>query len=449
VRHARSTARDPQQDDRDSRIYYYWLLLALFVEYARPASYYSFLQIPLLYSAIPLSLFAASFFAKGLRPVSEVFADPQAKWIPVFMGLIAFSLVHADVTMYVTDIFKAVFGFAVLGLLIARIVINEARFRGVVMTLLVAHLFLLAMNPNVVTQPEQRNYILGATFLGDGNDFSMSLCIVVPAMVAVALGAKTLWGRLFSWLGMAMSLLAIVASQSRGAGLGFAAVLVYVWLLSPRKMLVLGLVMLVGIGVMLYAPPVYFQRMGTIGNYQTEGSAQGRIVAWKAGVRMATDNPLTGVGAGHYAVSFGTKYRPNEAGIPWLTAHSSYFLVLGELGFPGIIVFLIMVIGNILLNGRMRRFLDSRGPGAEPAAFASDRRLLILSAGAALGFAVAGAFLSAAYYPHVYVLSGLLIAVRSIVATRAGVKVEHVLKPPPKTRRGRGRAPQPAASPPA
>src|SRR5690606_24820523 len=106
-----------------------------------------------------------------------------------------------------------------------------------------------------------------------------------------------------------------------------------------------------------YAPPVYFERLSTITHYQNEGSAMGRITAWKAGTRMALDNPVTGVGAGHFAVSFGTRYRPPEAeGMPWLTAHSSYFLVLGELGLPGIIAFLILTWGNIRANGKMRRF---------------------------------------------------------------------------------------------
>jgi O-antigen ligase len=447
TRARRVPVRDPERDDRDSRLYYYWLLLALFIEYARPASYYSFLNIPLIYSAIPLTLFVVSFSAKGLRPMSEIFGDPQAKWIPVFMFLILATLATADVSMYVTDIFKKVFGFAILGLLIARIVINEARFRGVVMTLLVAHLFLLAMNPDVVMQPEARNYIMGATFLGDGNDFSMSLCIVIPAALAVALGARTKFGKIFAWAGLGLSLLGLIATQSRGASLGLGAVLFYIWLLSPRKMLALGGVAIAGLVVMLYAPPVYFQRMGSISNFQTEGSAQGRIMAWKAGTRMALDNPLMGVGAGHFPIAFGTKYRPKNAeGVPWLTAHSSYFLVFGELGFPGIIVFLILVLGNIRLNGKLRKFLDARPPPLRPESHAYDRRLLILTAGAAIGFAVAGGFLSAAYYPHVYILSGLLIAVRAIVAERAGVNPAHVLKPPPKSRR---RAAARTVSPPA
>ena len=431
----------PEQSERTTRIYYYWLLLSLFLEYARPASYFSFLQVPLLYSAIPLSLFLATCFVPGMRPMREIAADPLTKWIPIFIGLITFSFVHADVSLYVFNIFKLVVGYGIIFIMIARIVTTEARFRGVIATLLVAHLFLLAMNPNVVMNPDQRNYIIGATFLGDGNDFSMSLCILIPFAISMAIGATTRWGRWFAWIGVGIGLLAIIASQSRGAALGLGSVLVYLWLISPRKMAVLAGVVVVGLVVLVYAPPVYFQRMGTIANYETEGSAMGRITAWKAGLRMVADNPLTGVGAGHYAVSFGTKYRPPEAqGMPWLTAHSSYFLVLGELGLPGIIAFLILTWGNIRANGKMRRFVRKRaGPGMDPAKLAFANRALVLSSGAALGFATAGAFLSAAYYPHVFVLTGLLLSMRNLVAKAFDVTVPQALgkeAPVRKTRRG-------------
>ncbi len=39
---------------------YGWLLVVLFLEYARPASFFPFLNIPFFYSAVPLLLFAAA-----------------------------------------------------------------------------------------------------------------------------------------------------------------------------------------------------------------------------------------------------------------------------------------------------------------------------------------------------------------------------------------------------
>ena len=79
-------------------------------------------------------------------------------------------------------------------------------------------------------------------------------------------------------------------------------------------------------------------------------------MAWKSGIRMAQAHPVTGVGSGHFGVALGTKFRPPEFGdenLPWLTAHSMYFLVIGELGFPGIICLLAILIGNYRRLGRL------------------------------------------------------------------------------------------------
>jgi putative inorganic carbon (hco3(-)) transporter len=417
-----------ERAERDSRIYYYWLLLALFLEYARPASYWSVLHIPFLYSAIPILLLFASFFAHGLRPMRTVFADPMAKWIVIFVSLIAFCFVHAEVTLYVFNTFKAVLGYAILFILISRIVTTEARLRGVFVTLLLAHLFLLTMNPNVILNPETRNYIVGATFLGDGNDFALSLCVMIPLVVLVALHAKGVWPKALSWVGVVILLFAIVASQSRGATLGLGAVLIFLWLTSPRKGLtLLGLGFVVCV-VLLYAPPEYYQRLHTIADYKSEGSAMGRVMAWKAGTRMALDNPVLGIGAGQFAVNFGTKYRPKEVfgNIPWVTAHSSYFLVLAELGFFGLFVFLTLVVGGFRFNQKVRSAVLARAGPDPDKTVVQTARILYLSSASMVGFAVAGAFLSAAYYPHIFVLTGLLISARDIAMTKAGIDVREV-----------------------
>lgn len=416
--------RAPQDPERATRFYYYWLLLALFFEYARPASYAPFLAIPFLYSILPVALLLVSMFVKGLRPMGEIFGDPLAKWVLIFLGLITFSAVHADVSLYVFNVWKAVVGYAMLFVMVARIATTHARMRGVFVTLMIAHLFLLAMNPEVVTDPTTRHYILGATFLGDGNDYSLSLCILLPFAIEVALHQKKLWSRILAWAATGMLVVAIIGTQSRGATLGMGSVMIFLWLLSPRKMASLVGVALVALIVVVYAPPAYFQRMGTVKNYEQDGSAQGRIEAWKGATNMALTYPLTGVGAGQFPTSFGTKFRtPGAQHMPWLTAHSSYFLVLGELGFPGLLVLLTIVIGNIRTNLRVRKDVLARAGPSPSAQTREDAQMLYLCSAAMLGFAVAGAFLSAAYYPHIFVLTGLLIAARSIAAKRAGIEI--------------------------
>ena len=114
---------------------------------------------------------------------------------------------------------------------------------------------------------------------------------------------------------------------------------------------------------------------------------------------------MAGVGSGHFAVKLGTEFRPPEFGLenlPWLTAHSMYFLLIGELGIPGITFLLAILIGNYLRNRRLMR--EAREKHSE-----LSKLFLMLNA-SLVAFAVGGAFLSVAYYPHLYVLAGLWTA---------------------------------------
>jgi hypothetical protein len=256
---------------------------------------------------------------------------------------------------------------------------------GVIGTLLAAHMFLLAMNPVVITDPQNRNYVIGATFLGDGNDFSLSLVVLLPCAVELALRVRSFFLRILVSAAAVMSLLAIVASQSRGATIGIACIFMFMWWKSPRKIVSLVMVAIAALIMLAYAPPEYFNRMNTMADYKNEGSAMARIIAWKTG-------------------------------------HSIYFLVLGELGFTGIILLLGLIFSNILQNERVRKAIEARAGPKPPLEVKQQVRQLNLFTCAVIGFASAGAFLSAAYYPHIFVLTGLLIAARAMALQKFGLQ---------------------------
>jgi putative inorganic carbon (HCO3(-)) transporter len=407
--------------EKDTRVYYYWLLFALFLEYARPATFIPIFRIPLFNSLVPLVLFAVSFFAKGFRPMSEVVKDPIAKWMFIYVALVMLSVSYAIIGEFAFNQVKLAFGFCTLGLLIARIATTEERIFGVVGSLTVAHLFLLAMNPQVLSNPETRNYIEGSPFLGDGNDFSLSLCILIPCLIEVGISAKVFWRKAAAFGSILLLIFAIIATQSRGATLGIGAVLFYLWLKSPRKAVSLAVISVAILAALLYAPSNYFSRMATIADYQNEASAMSRIDIWKAGTRMALDNPVLGVGAGNFPVAYGTTYKaPGE--YAWKNSHSAYFQVWGELGTVGLITLFMIIFGNFIRNARLRAAILASTQVDPDIARVHARRLYLFSA-AMLGFVVAGAFLSAAYYPHLFVITGIFLAVRHVAEVSTGVQL--------------------------
>jgi hypothetical protein len=119
---------------------------------------------------------------------------------------------------------------------------------------------------------------------------------------------------------------------------------------------------------------------------------------------MGLKNPILGVGTGHFGSRWG------------MTAHSTYMLALAELGPMGLVCMLMLIVGNIRDSMRLRsRLLARAGPEARDPVRESARMVDLLSAGM-VGLAVAGAFLSATFYPHIYVLTALLIAARLMAA---------------------------------
>lgn len=388
-------------------------LLSIFLDYVRPGSYLPIIDATHINSVAPLAVFAGTIFYKSQVAEQDIFAHRNSRWLMFFMTLLVISVLTADVTEFAFNMFKTVLGFVIWYYICVKLVTTEGRMRAVFATLVISHVILLALNPHLITNPEVRSYIYGNTFLGDGNDFSLSVVIVVPMCLYLLIQSKSFWMRLI-WLSALLVLfLGIIGTQSRGASIALACVFLFLWWKGRKKIVGLVLIGTMVIGLFSYAPDVYFKRMDTVANYQEEGSAMGRIMAWKTAMKMVAKYPLQGVGAGHFAVKLGTEFRPPEWGnkqLPWLTAHSMYFLLIGELGIPGITFLLAMLIGNYFANNKLMN--EARDKQSEMA------KLFIMLNASLIAFAVAGAFLSVAYYPHLYVLSGLWTAAYFIYQNR-------------------------------
>jgi probable O-glycosylation ligase (exosortase A-associated) len=288
-----------------------------------------------------------------------------------------------------------------------------ARLKGIFVMMLLVHFIVIALNPVLILDPENRNYVVAGPFLGDGNDLALSVNLVLPFALLFLLDAKR-WIYRVAAMGVLLFLIVcIVLTKSRGGTVALACVAIYYWWNSDRKVLTAALAAVALAGILSFAPANYFARMKMITDTE-EGSAQGRILAWTAGVKMAIANPVFGAGAGMFPVTYGVHYR-TRFDIPFQTAHSIYFLALGELGVPGIAVLLTFVFANLAHNRRLRQQLRDR-PAA--ATTSDDQRLLVALSASLIAYATGGAFLSALYYPHIYLLGGLLSASRGLVRER-------------------------------
>lgn len=397
---------------------YYGLLLFFVLEYVRPNNYLPALNALHLNSLVPLVIVVATLFGGGRITNQEVLREPNARIILALLVLIIGSILTADVTLYAFNVFKTVFGYGLVTWVIMRQLTDLRQITGVFKTLILVHIIVAALTPQIFTNPEVRHYMATGAFLGDGNDFALSVNLIIPFCLFLLLDAPTFRHKLIYVATLLVLILGVVGTSSRGGTLALAFVGFYYWLKTDKKMLT-GVIAVAAVGLVLaFAPPTYFERMQTLKN-PTDGSAQGRLLAWKAGVQMALDHPILGTGAGHFPVKYGVEYRPPgiTTEIPWQTAHSIYFVILGELGFPGLAVLLVFIISNLVANRRLVKEIRARSPDGG----ATETRLLTCLSASLMAYAVGGAFLTAIYYPHMYVLAGLMTVARRLVRERMPV----------------------------
>ena len=229
----------------------------------------------------------------------------------------------------------------------------------------------------------------------------------------------------FFWGVACILVLAVIGTQSRGASIALAVSIFYFVLKGSRKILGLLGIGILAICVLLFAPAAYFERMDTIRDYESEGSAKGRIMAWTLAVKMAVDHPFTGVGAGHFGVKYGVEYRPPGFGrtdLPWSNAHSIYFLCLGEFGLTGLLFLFGLIISNLQRNNKRIRDVKNCGLCFGE----TERKLLVAMQSSFIAFLVGGAFLSGLYYPHIYFLAALMECV--YLLTTPSVAKENLLQ---------------------
>ena len=124
-------------------------------------------------------------------------------------------------------------------------------------------------------------------------------------------------------------------------------------------------------------------------------------------LRWAGLRPLTGGGFEIYNLDVFGRYAPNPTDLH--SAHSIYFQMLGEHGFVGLGLFLLLW----LLVWRDASWIDRQTRHREGWQWASDlARMVQVSL---VGYAVGGAFLNLAYYDVPYNLLVALVVTRLLV----------------------------------
>ena len=252
------------------------------------------------------------------------------------------------------------------------------------------------------------NHVLGppGSFISDNNALALALCMILPLMRYLQLQAIRKAVRVGLGLGMLLTGIGILGTYSRGGLIGLVVVAGALFLKTRRRFAMV--LVIIGVGLIAYhfMPAKWTERMGTLQEATQTSSGESRIQSWKFAANVAFHRPLVGGGFDDYqSASLWAAYAPE--GAIQRAIHSIYFRTLGEQGFPGLILFLVLLFASWRNCSRVRK--KTRDLSEQRWAYDLASMLQV----SLVAFMVAGAFLPMPYFD----LSYQLIALSALLAT--------------------------------
>jgi putative inorganic carbon (HCO3(-)) transporter len=246
------------------------------------------------------------------------------------------------------------------------------------------------------------------TFIAGNNEMALALVITIPLLYYLQIITKHKLVRYGLVAAMLLCAVAALGSYSRGALLALVAMGGFLWLKSQHKVRLALLLILAVPLVLAYMPEQWTQRMDTINTYEKDSSVAGRFNAWGVAYNLANDRPFLGGGFEVTTRELFDRYAFNVEDVP-RAAHSIYFQALGEHGYVGLGLYLLLGF----LTWRSGAWIIRNTKNLKEYQWASSLASMIQVS--MIGFATGGAFLSLLYFDVPYYLMAAMIATRVVV----------------------------------
>ena len=235
------------------------------------------------------------------------------------------------------------------------------------------------------------------SFFENPNVYGEYLIIMILVNLGVVLHAKTFKTKLFYLVILAMNILCIFLTYSRGCWIGVAVALMLFLFIKKRGWFVAAI--LFGFVALFFLPESIMNRILSIGNL-ADTSTSYRMYIWEGTVHMLKDFWITGVGVGSDAFNHIYPYYSYGA-IAAPHPHNLYLLILAETGLIGMVAFVgltIMLIKKLFVTASVSKD-----------AFCSTFSAILLSA--LIGFLIQGVFDNVWYNYRVFLFYFIIVGV--------------------------------------
>ncbi len=399
---------------------WFFLTLALFaIHYGRlyPAAF----EVARPFALLSLTVGALLFLSRK-DFIQWKYPQMQAVWFLIGWMLIGipFALNYGNAFMTTRNVMMFLpFMLSII------VLINDVKKLRILVNVILFVAILNAVRGFLLFDGPGRNTMINlGAFLGDPNDFSLYLNMMIPFAYFMFLQERR-WNfmKLFYGLTLGFMIAMVVMTFSRGGMVGLVAAGVIMWWFSPNRAATFALGMLALIGVFLFSGDGYISAMSTTTDL-SHSTIQHRFTLWSAALNMFIDHPIMGVGVSNvpFHIADYVQHNNNPYFI-FVVAHSIWFTVMAEGGLIGAVLFGWLIFANWSGATRLTRVRQ----------IDSDSRYLRHYGAATLAsmvaFLASGSFLTVNYYPHIWYLTAMIVVgikilnhhhIRYDIATKIG-----------------------------
>jgi putative inorganic carbon (hco3(-)) transporter len=272
----------------------------------------------------------------------------------------------------------------------------------------------------------ERIYGANAGFLG-WNFLGIAAAMSIPYIAAIFVIRRSLVSTCLLIATSLSMMWMLILTASRG---GFLNVIFSIaltsWLVLRSSLrgrmaaIGLGLVLLIAV---LSAPPVFWDRLGTVWNgsetpmytahrgsgleqLAAEESTEGRVELLSRSIQYTIEHPVFGLGLGNFNLASGAQHsaEPNA----WMGTHNTFTQISSEAGIPALALYLILLVKAVRSMNHVRR-AASQTPNARELSLMASATLVSL-----LSFAFGACVAHLGYDYYLFYIVAISVALEGI-----------------------------------
>lgn len=336
---------------------------------------------------------------------------------PITICLVLFGLwtclttYTAIVPSFSSAILDRVLKTIVLGVAVITLVNTRSRMQAVVWAFVVSLGYYAIKGGGFVLLTGGSHRVLGPenSQIADNNLLGLALVVLLPMINYLRVTSQVRYIRWCCLIAMAFTTIAILGTYSRG-GLVALAAAVAVYAIRSRSGAIAAIIAAAAVFALPHImPATWLGRMSTIQTADQDASFMGRVAAWKTSVNIAVARPFGGGFSSVEQDEVVRAYSSPGSLTEGKAAHSIYFEVLGDHGFFGLVLYLLIILSALFNTILVLNATRSRSDLAWANQLARMLQVSIVA------FLVGGAALSMAYYDGIIILFMLTGALAQIV----------------------------------